>query len=51
MNPMVTQSLQWQLNLEANCQGPEGEIKDNHENGKEYGGITRTPYHNLMLDK
>jgi len=34
MNPMLTWSLQWQLDLEANCQGLEGEIKDNHENGK-----------------
>jgi hypothetical protein len=44
MNPMVIRSLKWQLDLEANCQGPEGEIEENnHENG--------TSYHNLMLDK
>jgi len=29
--------------LEANCQGPEKEIKDNLENGKEYVWIMETP--------
>ncbi len=51
MNQMLTQSLQWQLDLGANHQGPEGETKDNNENGREYVGITKTPYQNLMLDK
>jgi hypothetical protein len=39
------------LDLEANCQGPEKEIKDNLENGKEYVRIMETPYQNLMLDR
>jgi hypothetical protein len=39
------------LDLEANCQSLEGKIEDNHENGREYVGITETPYWNLMLDK
>jgi len=39
------------LDLEANHQGLEKETKDNHENGKEYAGITQTPYRNLMLDR
>jgi hypothetical protein len=32
------------LDLGANHQGPEGETKDNNENGREYVGITKTPY-------
>jgi hypothetical protein len=39
------------LDLEANCQGPEGETKYNHENGREYARITKTPYWNLTLDR
>jgi hypothetical protein len=39
------------LDLEANYQGPKGEIKNNHENGKEYVRITQIPYQNMMLDK
>ncbi len=39
------------MDLEANYQGPEGEIKNNHENGKEYVKITQIPYQNMMLDK
>jgi hypothetical protein len=37
--------------LEANRQVTERKKKDNLENGKEYVGITKTPYLNLMLDK
>jgi len=37
--------------LEANCQGFERQIKVNHENGREYAEITKTPYWNSMLDK
>jgi hypothetical protein len=37
------------LDLEANHRGLEGETKYNHENGKEYVGITQTPYQNLIL--
>jgi hypothetical protein len=51
MNQMVIWSLQWQLDLEANRQGPEGETKYNHENGREYARITKTPYWNLTFDK
>ncbi len=51
MNLMLTRNLQWQLDLEANCQGPEGEIESNHENGREFVGITRTSYQNLMLER
>jgi hypothetical protein len=32
---MVIQRLQWQSDLEANHQGPEGEIEDNHVNGRD----------------
>jgi hypothetical protein len=39
------------LGLEANHQGFEGELKDNHENEREYARITKTPYQNLMLDR
>jgi hypothetical protein len=51
MNQMVIQSLQRQLDLEANCQSLEKEIENNLENGKEYARITKTPYQNLMLDR
>jgi hypothetical protein len=40
MNWMVIRSLQWQLDLEANCQVPKGGTKYNHENGREYARIT-----------
>jgi hypothetical protein len=36
--------------LEANCQGLEGQTKNNHQNGKEYVQVPKTPYQNLMLD-
>jgi hypothetical protein len=39
------------LDLEANRQITEREIKDNLENGEEYVGIIKTPYRNLMLDR
>jgi len=39
------------LDLEANHQGLEKKTKNNHENGKEYVGITQTPYWNLMLNR
>jgi hypothetical protein len=39
------------LDLEANRQGLEGKIINNHENGKEYVEIIKTPYWNLMLDR
>jgi hypothetical protein len=32
------------LDLGPNHQAPEGETKDNNENGREYVGITKTPY-------
>jgi hypothetical protein len=50
MNEMVTQSLQRQLDLEANWQVIESQIEVNFENGEKYAGLTKTPYHNLMLD-
>ncbi len=37
--------------MEVNHQGPKKEIKDNLENGKEYVGIIKSPYQNLMLDR
>ncbi len=37
--------------MEANRQGLEKQIKVNHENGRKYAEITKTPYWNLMLDK
>jgi hypothetical protein len=40
---MVTQSLQRQLELEANRQVIENQTKDNFENGKEYVGLIVTP--------
>jgi hypothetical protein len=39
------------LDLEANHQGLEGEIEYNHENGREYAEITKTPYRNLMFNR
>ncbi len=47
---MVTQNLQQQLDLEANCYVTERQTKDNLENGKEYAGLIKTPYWNSMLD-
>jgi hypothetical protein len=44
MNWMVTQNLQWQLDLEANRQVIERETQDNLENEEKYVGITETPY-------
>jgi hypothetical protein len=43
MNQMVTQSLQRQLNLEANQQVFERQTNDNLEYGKEYVGLIETP--------
>ncbi len=51
MNRMLTQSLQWQLDLEADHKVIERWIKENFENGKEYARLTKTPYWNLMLDR
>jgi len=51
MNWMLTQSLQWQLDLEADRQVIERRIRENFENGKEYARLTKTPYWNLMLDR
>ncbi len=51
MNQMVTQSLQWELDLEANRQVIEQKTKDNLENGEDYVVNTKTPYWNLMLDR
>jgi hypothetical protein len=51
MNRMVTQILQWQLDLEANRQVIKRQIEDNIENGEEDARLTETPYRNLMLDK
>jgi hypothetical protein len=48
---MVTQSLQQQLDLEANCQITERQTKYNLESGEEYVRLIETPYWNLMLDK
>ncbi len=48
---MVIRNLQYQLDLEANCQGHERKIEDNFENGENYVRITKTPYRNLMLDR
>jgi hypothetical protein len=39
------------LDLEANWQVIERQIKNNLENGKEYAGPTKTPYQNLTLNK
>jgi hypothetical protein len=38
------------LDLEVNWQVIEKQTEDNHENGKEYARLTKTPYQNLMLD-
>jgi len=51
MNQMVIQNLQRQLNLEVNQQVIERQTNDNLEYGKEYVGLLKTPYWNLMLDK
>jgi len=48
---MVTQSFQQQLDLEANRQVIAKQTYDNLENGKEYVGLIKTPYQNLMLDR
>ncbi len=48
---MVSRSLQRQLDLEANQQVIEKQIEGNFENGKEYVRLTKTSFHNLMLDK
>jgi hypothetical protein len=37
--------------LEADRQVTERRIEDNLENGEEHVGLTKTPYHNLMLEK
>jgi hypothetical protein len=44
INRMVSQSLQHQLDSEANFQGLENQVEDNHENGREYVQIPKTPY-------
>jgi hypothetical protein len=51
MNQTVTQSLQQQLNLDANQQIIESLTENNLENGEEYVRFIETPYWNLMLDK
>ncbi len=51
MNQMVIQNLQRQLDLEANPQVIERQIKDNLENGEEYVWLIETSYWNVMLDK
>jgi hypothetical protein len=47
----MTWSLHQQLDLEANCQITERQIKDNLENEEEYAMLIETPYWILMLDK
>jgi len=47
---VVTQSLQQQLDLKVNHQGPKGKTEDIYENGREYMRI-ETPDWNLMLDR
>jgi hypothetical protein len=37
--------------LEANRQVIQRQTKDNFDNGKEYVGLTETPFQNLMLDR
>jgi hypothetical protein len=44
MNQMVIQNLQRQLDLEANPQVIERQIKDNLENGEEYVWLIETSY-------
>ncbi len=39
------------MDLEANCQVPEGQIENIHENGRKYVQIIKIPYQNLMLDR
>jgi len=39
------------LDLDANQQVIERQIKDNLDNGEEYARIIETPYQNLMLDR
>jgi hypothetical protein len=51
MNQMVTWSLLWQWDLEANWQFIERQTKDNLENGEKYARLTETPYWNLMFDE
>jgi hypothetical protein len=51
MTQMVTYNLLQQLDLKANRQVIEKQIKNHFENGKEYAGLTKTPSHNLMLNK
>jgi hypothetical protein len=46
MNQMVTQSLHWQLDLEANQQVIERQTNDNLENREEYARLIETPYRN-----
>jgi len=51
MNQTVTQSLQQQLDLDANQQVIESLTENNLENGEEYVRFIETPYWNLMLDR
>ncbi len=51
MNKMVTQSLQQQLDLEANHRVVERQTKYNLESGEEYVGLTKTTYWNMILDR
>ncbi len=51
MNWTMTHNLQQQSDLEANHQIIKRQIEDNLENGEEYVGLTKTSYHNLMLDR
>ncbi len=44
MNRMLIRNLHRQLDLEANRQVIEHQTQDNLENGKEYVGLTKTPY-------
>jgi len=37
--------------LEANRQVIEKQTKEKFKNGEEYGGLTKTPFQNLMLNK
>jgi hypothetical protein len=48
---MVTQSLQQQLDLEANHRVVERQTKYNLESGEEYVGLTKTTYWNMILDR
>jgi len=51
MNRMMTCNLWRQLDLKTNRQVIKRKIEENLENGKEYVGINKTPYQNLILDK